>query len=238
MLQRVQTAVREQYGAQLAKVERWSRFRSEESTKEWLQLLGPTAVVLSHQELLVDISRDILGNSLEAEQLLVVLLAMSVHDIGESVKGDIAAPDKTAADDKSEARVALQLIKTLPHAEEVASAYSQVVAGENAALHTLFKAIERTEYFLTGIHLFEQLEKRQDKPEKLWLMVARILAFDLPKVLEYAQMFPETIGKYLLARREIIDRMFVRAEWIVNDEFRENFHKSRAIFTANASFYR
>ncbi len=57
-------------------------------------------------------------------------------------------------------------------------------------------------------------------------MVAKILAFDLPKVLEYAQMFPDTIGVYLLERQEIVANMFTLAIWIVDDSFAEKYSRA------------
>ncbi len=99
-------------------------------------------------------AEEILGDSLNPDTFLQFCLALAVHDIGEMTYGDIPAPDKTQNDDQKENRAALKLIQALPDADRLIEAYRQVVAGENLALHTLFRAIEKTEYFLTGIHLF------------------------------------------------------------------------------------
>lgn len=232
MVRRVQEALTKLYGDRLGSIERWSKFRDGQTTQEWLELLGPTAVVLSHQEHFVRVAEAILNNhsGLSEEELAKFYLAVAVHDIGEAAVGDIAAPDKTAKDEKRESRGALKLIAALPESELVAEAYTEVVAGDNAVLHALFRAIERTEYLLTAIHLFEQLQKQPEHPAKLWLMVARVLSFDLPKVIGHAQMFPATIGEYLLARREIISRMLAEASWAVTADFADEFENAKTAF--------
>lgn len=227
MLEQLQQEVRDLYGPRLQKIERWAKFRTTETTEKWLELLGPTAVLLSHQEHLVEITYRLLTDLIPPEELTILLLAQAVHDLGELTKGDIPAPIKTEKQEKVEHAAALKLIKQVSECEEIAHCYHEVVMGENAAAHSLFKAIEKSEYVMTAMHVFEKIRyENHTKHDNLWLLVVRVIALDLPKALDYAVSFPDSIGTYFLEQAGVIDRMFVESSWRVTEDFATQFTTS------------
>lgn len=222
----IQQAIRTSaVGEKLATIERWQRFRSDETSEQWLELLGPTAVVLTHQEYFVQFVQQWVSE-LEELSLTQFVLGASVHDLGEAELGDIASPDKTASDEAQEVDLAVEAIRSLPlekeQIRELIESYQTVVKGDNPALHYLFKSLEKTEYLDTAIHVFEQLNSGRAM-EKGWLMIARVLAFDLPKVLTYAQALPNVVGKYLQSKTAQIDLMFAQSQTNVTEDFRPQF---------------
>jgi hypothetical protein len=227
-------------GEKLSKIERWSRFRTNELREDWLALLGPTAVVLTHQEHFVDFVMN-WSNSLDFEMLEMLLLAGSIHDIGEASVGDIANPDKTPEGEADEFIQAIVLLKQLGFEYQIemklGEAYQQVVVGENQTLHFIFMALERTEYLDTAIHLFNALKKGQAM-EKGYYMIARILAFDLPKILEYAAQLPNIVGDYLKEFSATIDIMFSESETAADEGFIDAFREAKLKWSEYSSNFK
>jgi hypothetical protein len=229
----VQHAIRNSpVGDQLSKIERWQKFRSNETLDEWIDLLGPTAVVLTHQEHFLEFVLFWIKN-LDEPTLRQFSLAASVHDMGEAKLGDIASTEKTVADELKEVDFALEAILSLPLDHplilELLHSYQEVVKGDNESLHYIFKALERTEYLNTAIHLFEKLASGKEM-EKGWSMIARVLSFDFPKVINYAESLPNIVGEYLATNRELIEQMFERSNFAVTAEFENNFNNSKEMW--------
>lgn len=228
---KVQQAIKDSIiGTQLSTIERWHKFRSGETLADWIDLLGPTAVVLTHQEYFVQFVKFWVKN-LEELKFRQLLLASSVHDLGEAKLGDIASPDKTIIDEKNEVNFAIEAILFLPLdnslVQELIDAYHEVVKGDNESLHYIFKALERTEYLDTAIHLFDKLSQGKTM-EKGWLMIARVLAFDFPKVLKYAEALPNIIGEYLNTYHDQISAMFEQSQTAVTPDFETNFLQNKS----------
>ncbi len=230
LIDSIRTAVRGSSLADQLKIERWQRFRSEETTAEWIALLGLTAIVLTHQEYFTDFIAQWV-KELDSEAMLTLLKASSIHDLGEISIGDVPEPHKNLQDEKSEASATIKLIDQLENLDvdqrtELKRAYEQVVVGENVALHLIFKAFERLEYLDTAVHVFMALNSglRMDKGE---YMIARVLAFDLPKIMIMIEQFPNSIGMYLRFNRETIHSMFDYCRSSVDTEFQEKFEDSQ-----------
>lgn len=228
-LQEVRNKIRNSpVGEKLSTIERWSGFRSSETTDKWVLLLGPTAVVLSHQEYFTDFVLK-WAEELDPDTRETLVLAASIHDLGEAISGDISAYLKTPDDENNEHLHAIATLKEIEFAQNTMNtlekAYKLVVLGENQALNFIFKALERTEYLDTGIHLFLKLQGGEQM-DKGYYMIARILAFDLPKILKYALKLPNIIGEYLHQNSELISEMFVIARASVEDDFQQNYDES------------
>ena len=230
LIDSIRTAVRGSSLADQLKIERWQRFRSGETTAEWIALLGLTAIVLTHQEYFTDYIAQWV-QELDTEEQLLLLEASSIHDLGEISIGDVPEPQKNGEDEKSEASATIKLIDQLEDLDvdqrtELKRAYEQVVVGENVALHLIFKAFERLEYLDTAVHVFMALNSglRMDKGE---YMIARVLAFDLPKIMNTVKQFPNSIGMYLHHYQKIIQSMFDFCQSSVDDDFQERFENSQ-----------
>lgn len=232
-LSQIQTAIRTSpIGDQLNQIERWQRFRTSEDRTLWLQLLGPTAVVLSHQEHFLEFVFTWVKNLPEAE-FRMLLLGTSVHDLGEAKLGDIASPDKTLGDEAQEVDFALEAILTLPleHPliQELVEAYNKIVRGDDTVLHLIFRSLEKTEYLDTAVTVFDSINSGLEM-EKAPILISRVLALDLPKIINYAQLLPHIVGEYLLAHIAQIDEMFEQFEPAVTKDIEDAFIVSRSIW--------
>lgn len=193
-------------GKRLSEIGRWKQFRTEETDEEWLSLLGPTAFVLPHQRHFVRFLQRWISTP---EHLL--LLGSSVHGIGEAVVGDTPYHLKTAESEAEEFAAAITLIQALDLettlVQELEDAYRQVVIGENASLNALFSALEKTEHLDTAIEVFSNLQ-RDMKMVKGPILIFNVLSSDLPKVLDWAEKFPDSVGRYLKYYQSTISDMF------------------------------
>lgn len=230
-LSAIETSIRDSdVGKKLLAIERWSKFRNDESTDQWIELLGPTAIVLTHQEYFVYFIMACAQN-LPQDIVEMLVLAASVHDLGEVEVGDTASPDKTVQAEQEEHLQALSVIEAVGFDQTtelmLKDAYQQVVAGENLSLNFLFKSLERTEYLDTGIHLFRSLQSGQEMQQGNY-MIARILAFDLPKIIDTAYKLEIVIGDYLVKNADTITQMFEVSRLAVEDDFRDRFDQSQA----------
>jgi len=222
-----------EFATQLAEMERWTGFQDKETREEWLDLLGPTAIVLSHQEHFTDFVEKG-GQSIEKEILSILLLASAIHDMGEIKVGDIPASEKTTADEEIESVAAIAIINLLElDLENLALlefAYKEAIAGENAVLNFLFKAFEKTEYLDTAIHVFQKLNEGLEMTHGKFL-IARVLAINLPQILSFAEQLPNSIGEYLMANQELITNMFDFSEEAVTKDFAVNSSDSKKLWT-------
>lgn len=226
----VQEAVRARYGEALAKIERWSTFRNGETTEEWIRFLGQTAIVLTHQEMEVveHLLRD--DTTVSDADKARLALAYAFHDIGEIVVDDLPNPEKTPESDMAEWRAAIPLLSAIARdigvGNELVDTYMDIVAGDDAKLHHLFKAIERTEYFMTGIHGYLALVDDNDASPNKWMLVTRVLAFDLPRIIEYAKAYPESIGKFLFEQQHNISAMLAKCSPVVTPDFSDQYRQA------------
>ena len=222
-----------EFAAQLAEMERWTGFQDKETREEWLDLLGPTAIVLSHQEHFTDFVEK-WGQNIEEEILSILLLASAIHDMGEIEVGDIPASEKTAADEEVESVAAIAIINLLKlDLENLALlefAYKEAIAGENAVLNFLFKAFEKTEYLDTAIHVFQKLNEGSEMTHGKFL-IARVVAINLPQILTFAEQLPSSIGEYLKANQESITNMFDFSVEAVLEDFEVRFVGSKKIWS-------
>lgn len=198
----ITSAVRDTFGKQLSEIYRWQRYRTSETDAEWQEFLGPTAVGLSHQELLVYLADGFTDQEcFSPEQKELFLAACAVHDIGEIQYGDIPAPLKTQQDEQDEAVVALELIEKLKPLYSFVGylkhAYMQVVCRGDEKHYAFFIAIQETEYIMTILNGYRFLKKHNRKDIKKWeLMIAPIINH-LHRVVEFARIYPNSIGNYL-----------------------------------------
>lgn len=219
---------------------RWDDFHSGESKKQWLQHLGPTGIVLFHQAFFAVFGERFLKAEVDAgkiapEDFYLSTLADELHDIGEATVGDITFTDKTKKMENEEFVHALRNIQTLPlpdrSIEESEFAYRQVVVGDNAVLHYLFKARERTEYLDTALRVSTSV--RAGNGMKLGReLVGEVVSYSLEKVIEYAQALPNSVGIYIAENKEAVSGMFDVARASVKPELQEKFHRAEEAWRA------
>jgi hypothetical protein len=208
----------------LSKTIRWKPFQdASESDETWRDLLGPTVVVGEHQTHFADFAFVLAQmEGLDRDRLRLHYLADLVHDLGEAevppesgieTVGDVAEQTRLKNQDENEREVLIAFyflgrLELPPHLlGELIIAYRKVVAGDDEVEFAFFDAIQRAEYIDTIIHAYRQL--KAGKPiVNIQSMIARVLMYDFPKVLNTAEIYPKSIGAYLLANQADLQEMF------------------------------
>lgn len=215
-------------GTSLLNTYRWeAHFKTNETKETWRDVFGATGQVFTHSVLFYNLAEWFLQKETgrftpEKEELF--LYGVGPHDTGEAKIngkgiGDISAQVKTEADEKKESVMAKKVISTLNIPSELKSklkyGYDQVVNGKDAELHHAFKALEKTEYVLTAMKVFQNNRKLEEQgrprldPEMEKALVGRVLVIDLAKVLDvYAPAYPKSIGETLKCASPLVDTMF------------------------------
>ncbi len=227
----IQAAIRNSpIGEKLGSIVRWTKFRTDiqsggETLEQWIELLGPTAIVLTHQEYFVDFVM-LFSDLIDSDIIELFMLATAIHDIGEAANGDISAQVKSVADDQAEIVAAQSLIMklkvNLECVDQLLFAYNQVIAGEDQELHALFKTFERLEYLDTGMHVAKQLNAGHTM-QLGWYLVAKVLAMDLSKIFIYRKTHPTIVDRYLENNFQIIESSFQQSAIAVDETFGAKF---------------
>ncbi len=226
-------------GKSLKKTYRWQQFRTDESNKKWREALGATGQVFTHGDLFYHIGEVFLkfeNGKFTPEEQETFLYGLAVHDIGEAIidgkgVGDIGAYMKKASDEKREVKIAYKATESLKLPDELKAklldSYKKVVEGEDPKLHRAFKALEKTEYILTAMKVYQngkRMRKQGKRPLKYEAaLVGRVLVFDLAKDLDvYIPEYPNSIGRMLKHAVPLIDEMFAYSRpWLeTNTEWR------------------
>jgi len=225
-------------GESLATTYRWSAFRSKESDSDWREILGATAIDISHGELMYQIGRNFLKSEkgrYSPEQEETFLYGLLVHDYGEAIIdgkgiGDVSTQIKTKAHETAEISIAKQVIYSLPLDDELIEkliySYEQVVEGGDPELQAAFKALEKTEYVMTALKTYQNCRTRELRGRSgvtlEQAMVGRVLIMDLAKILEtHALAFPNSIGEYIRSMEEVIDEAYDYSKpWLLSNGWR------------------
>ena len=225
-------------GDSLASTYRWSLFRTDETNSDWREILGATAIDISHGELMYQIGRNFLKleeGRYTPQQEETLLYGILVHDFGEAIIdgngiGDVSAQIKTKEHEAIEVNIAKLVISTLPLEDELIEkliySYEQVVEGGDPELQQAFKALEKTEYVMTALKAFQNCRRREVEGksgvtlEKA--MVGRVIVIDLPKVLDiHTVAYPNSIGRYVRSMDDVIDEAYEYSQdWLRNNGWR------------------
>lgn len=212
-------------GDSLKKTERFSGFREDESNEVWREVLGASANTLEHSQLFTGVVSAFLsdeGDRYSTEERIKLVLGAAVHDFGEASingdgVGDVAWYLKTDETDKEEAEIAHRVISELDVPDELKedlhTAYKEVVEGENEKLHFAYNALEKAEYFMTAMKVYQNCRKREKigKPilrnEKDF--VGRVIVNDLQNNIDtYVEHFPDSIALYMVGMISTIDEAY------------------------------
>ncbi len=225
-------------GQSLLTTYRWeSHFRTNESNETWRQVFGATGQVFTHSVLFYGIGKWFLrkeAGRFTKDQQKTFLYGVGPHDTGEAKLngkgvGDISAQVKTEEDEKKESRMAKRVISTLSISDalkaKLKEGYDLVVNGKDPELHFAFKAIEKSEYVITAMKVFQNQRKLEAKglsrldDEMEHALVGRVLVIDLAKALDvYAPKFPDSIGELFRCSAPLIDEMYEFSKpWLMSN---------------------
>jgi len=212
-------------GRSLRNIYRWSTFRQGESDELWREALGITAVDFSHGQLMYEIGRSFLRLEMERfspEKERLFLSGILCHDWGEAILngrgvGDVSAQIKTRKVEVEESLIARQVIASLSLPAsvkgELLDGYEQVVEGGDEELYEAFRALEKMEYVMTAMKVY-QFCRRQKARNIAGIasevpLIGRVLVIDLSKILDvYVPKFPNSIGRFFRNQSGLIDDMF------------------------------
>ncbi len=211
-------------GQSLQGIFRWSAFRTGETDLTWRQTLGATANDFAHGQLMYGIARRFLEyepDRFSSIQQELFLHGVICHDWGEALindsgVGDISAQVKTAAEEKIESIIARQAIASLNLPLEIKidllAGYAQVVEGGDPQLHHAFKALEKAEYVITAMKVYQSGKRMNEQGiatiENEIPLIARVLVIDLAKVLDvYIAEYPNSLGVHFYKSGPLIDEM-------------------------------
>lgn len=224
-------------GASLKNTYRWKEhFHTDETPEQWHAIFGATGQVFTHSKLFYGLMEQMVAaenGRFTPPKQDTLLNGTAPHDTGEAKIngkgiGDISAQDKTDADEKKEVVIARRVINSLnlpaTSRTRLLEGYNQVVVGRDPELNLPFKALEKSEYVLTAMKVYQNCEKlkRQGLPAlKLeQALVGRVLVKDLAKVLDvYIPQFPRSIGAIFKAGAPLIDEMFAYSlPWLMSND--------------------
>lgn len=214
-------------GASLKETFRWTtQFRTTETDETWINVFGATGQVFSHSVLFYHLSQYFLEKEkgrFTEEQEEIFLYGVGPHDTGEAKingkgVGDVSAILKTQSDEKKESQMAKKVIAGLKLPEELRikllHGYNQVINGKDPDLHQFFKAIEKSEYVITAMKVYQNNRRLESQgrprldPYMEKALVGRVLVIDLAKVLDvYAPVYPNSIGAFFRNSEALIDTM-------------------------------
>lgn len=212
-------------GLSLKEIYRWSTFRRGEADKVWREILGMTAQDFSHGLLMYRIAANFLHlekGRFSPEKEGVFLYGVLCHDWGEAIingqgVGDVSAQVKTAEVENRESVIVRRVIASLSLPAEVKEqlleGYEQVVEGMEEELYDAFRALEKTEYVITAMKVFQNCSRLRARGfhglEDEIPLIGRVLVINLSQILDtYVSKFPHSIGLLFRTQVRLIDEMY------------------------------
>ena len=219
------------YKEYLGSTPRYERYMTGESIPDWVSLLGPDVLLLTHGEATAEITDSFIlynenhGVTLTFEEETQLRLTPYLHDWGEIIiegegvgsdsigVGDLTFDDKNAANEAVEGTIFNKVISEIPD-EEVKEAfhiaYQEVAMKRDTKLGLMFNAIERLGYLQTAINAF--VGNEEGKRIKNWKGLAgNVVSNQISALLHYAKEYPY-VKKFLDDEASAIDAIFAEIE--------------------------
>lgn len=190
------------YHDQLSVQLRYDRFRQEETIPQYVNLLGPDVLGLTHPRVTGEITERFLTHNeahslhLTTHEQLLLRTTPYIHDLGELIietlgVGDVSFDQKTATHEQEEHRVFLKVLETIPPGPEkdlIREAYTDVAMDRSTKLGRMFNAIERIGYLETAIRAFEGVKGKRIAN---WHgLIGNVLSNQIETLLRYQREYP------------------------------------------------
>jgi len=204
---------------QLTRSLRYWAYQGDMSDRDFVGLMGPDVVFLTHPDETARIARDFIiysrqkGVAVSQEDESLLLIACWIHDLGELIidgdgVGDIRSHLKTKKNQEQEREIFIKVMEPIADGgakQLVLRAYDEVVMGNNLRLGRMFSAIERSGYLETTMRAFLGVEGERI-PD--WLGLCGVtLSHHIKPWLEFAADYPY-MEKVLQESRTGIGKMF------------------------------
>jgi len=190
------------YQPQLSGQLRYVRFISGENPEDWVQLLGPDVIGLTHPLVTAKIMDSFIeinntrGIVLSTEEKALLMTAAYVHDWGELIIdgqgiGDITFEQKTESHETTELNIFSLLLNDVEDEYTkniIDRAYKEIVFDKATKLGKMFNAAERIGYLQTGMIAFQGVNGRRIAN---WRgLTGNVLSNQIEKLLAYAKEYP------------------------------------------------
>lgn len=220
------------YGKILRSNIRFSYFKpTSMSNNNWEKTLGKDVSNLYHLSVSLEITRDFLSQSLvpkrswskklskeatfSKEDQTVLLFTSVIHDWAEAIIGDIDLTKKKESDEDQEMIVLRDMIhkllgdgKSKREVDNLADKVVSILTDKNSKLGKAFNAIEKIGYLKTGMKALRLSHKTDGELKtKLKNLSTRVVTVHLPKLTEYAEVYPSIYSYLMYHRKGISDRV-------------------------------
>lgn len=206
---------------QLEALLRYDRYRvlDEETPEEWIRLLGPDVLSLTHPAVTAAITirfadyNERHGIVLSDEEKIIFFTTPWIHDFGELKvngrgPGDVSFSLRTAADEEAEAEIFHLIVQHVGDIQARAlfeRAYDTVAMDRDTKLGRMFNAVEQIGYLLTAIRTYRGVDgKRIINWDGL---AGNVLSHQIEKLLAYASEYPY-VAEVLRGNEKVITEMF------------------------------
>ena len=207
------------FSPQLTSVVRYNRYRSDETIGEWVRLLGPDALALTHphQSALTThdlvITQEAYGQPFGSALRNALYTAPWIHDFGElelegKGVGDVSFDKKTEADERVEIEIfdtVMNALATPPERQDLSDIYRTIAMDKNSPLGKAFHIVERVGYMETVIRAY--LGVSGERIENWQGLVGNVLSNNFPALLAPREKYPY-LDIFLQENGPIIDEMF------------------------------
>lgn len=217
-------AIATQYKSYLGSTPRYERYMSGESLPQWVELLGPDVLLLTHADATADITDAFIlhneqhGVTLTFEEESELRLTAYIHDWGEIIienegVGDLTFDDKNAENEEVEMTIFNRVIRDIEDEDTkivFLKAYREVAMDKKTKLGLMFNAIERIGYLQTAINAF--VGNEEGKRINNWKgLSGNVLSNQIIPLLSYAKEYPY-VKEFLKQESSAIDALFAELE--------------------------
>lgn len=217
--------VTKQYHEYLNTTPRYERFMQGETLDEWITLLGPDVLLLTHANATANLTERFINynekNSLKlnTEEKTKLILAAWIHDWGEIIIegegiGDVSFENKKDTDWETETVIVNKILSTFDDEkirEEFHITYQTIAQHTDTKLSAMFNTIETLGYLETAITAYKGT---QGKRITNWKgLCGNVLSNQIEKLVVYSKNYPFVL--HILQKETVsLNTMF---EEILND---------------------
>ncbi len=208
------------YTLYLSSTPRYARYIVDESLREWVSILGPDVLLLTHGDTTAKIAEQFIlhdqirDKKLSKEEKSDLILASYIHDWGEIIIenegiGDITFEQKNEAIEEMEGVIFNKVISSIKDEaikEKFHKTYQGIAMNRNTRLGEIFNVIERLGYLETAIRAFKG--NQSGKRIKNWRgLVGNVFSNQPEKLLIYSKKY-SYVNFVMKKESKKIDKIF------------------------------
>lgn len=216
-------SVEQTFADQLTSKIRYNRFRTDETIEEWVEILGPDVLFLTHPVESARITHDLAateeayGKPFGAKLKNQLYTAPWIHDFGEIMIGnegigDISFDKKTDDHEHEEIKIFRKVMDALADpsdSQTLNDVYATIVMDRHSPLGQAFNAVERIGYLETAVRAY--LGHGGRRIERWQELSANVLQNNMATLLSLRQKYPYA-DVVLRENRHVVSAILQEAE--------------------------